>query len=94
MYKIYSKVVLTILIVAAILGFSVLLIVDGFPETRYNAMENRWETVPDNSNWSNKYNAMENDWSYQPSNSTQEYNAMNNSWDWSSGHNPRGNDDN
>jgi len=53
----------------------------------YNAFENRWETVPDQSNWGTKYNAMENNWSYQPENSTIEYNAFEDTWDWDSGYN-------
>ncbi len=61
-------------------------------DQRYNAMEGRWETVPDNSNWQPKYNAMEGEWSYQPQNAQTEYNAFENKWDWDSGHNP-GSDD-
>lgn len=57
----------------------------GFSEQQYNAMENRWETVPDNS-WSTQYNPMTNEWSQQPRGAKVEYNAMRNSWDWSSGH--------
>ena len=55
-------------------------------EQRYNAFENCWETVPDNSNWTPQYNAFDNDWSYQPSDADMEYNAFENSWDWDSGH--------
>lgn len=57
-------------------------------EQKYNAMENRWETVPDNSNWQTKYNPMENDWSYQPKDAKTEYNPFENKWEWDSGHNP------
>ncbi|MDP8261914.1 MAG: hypothetical protein P9M13_01255 [Candidatus Ancaeobacter aquaticus] len=64
------------------------LALNGYCKQEYNAMENRWETVPENSSWNMKYNAMNNDWSYQPDNSKQEYNAMENKWDWDSGHNP------
>lgn len=63
-----------------------------YGEQRYNAMENRWETVPDNSDWQPKYNSMENEWSYQPPRAQTEYNAFENRWDWNSGHNP-GSDD-
>jgi hypothetical protein len=61
-------------------------------DQKYNAMEGRWETVPDNSNWQPKYNPMEGDWSYQPSNARTEYNPFESRWDWDSGHNP-GSDD-
>lgn len=57
---------------------------------QYNPMENRWETVPDNSNWQTKYNPMENEWSCQPTDAKVEYNPMENQWDWDSGHNPGG----
>lgn len=65
----------------------------GHCEQRYNAMENRWETVPDSSNWQPRYNPMEGDWSYQPSNARTEYNSFENRWDWDSGHNPDGDGD-
>lgn len=61
-------------------------------EQRYNAHENRWETVPDGSNWQTQYNPHENNWSYQPQDAKTEYNAFENRWDWDSGHNP-GSDD-
>ena len=70
----------------------VLLPAIAYCEQRYNAMEGRWETVTDNSDWQTKYNAMEGDWSYQPKDAKTEYNAFENSWDWDSGHNP-GSDD-
>ena len=54
----------------------VMLASQGYCEQRYNAMENRWETVPDNSNWQPRYNPMENEWSYQPSNAQTEYNTF------------------
>jgi uncharacterized protein YpuA (DUF1002 family) len=57
-------------------------------EQKYNAFENRWETVPDNSDWQAKYNAFENEWSYQPKDAKTQYNAFENRWDWDSGHNP------
>lgn len=52
---------------------------------KYNAFEDRWETVPDN--WEMKYNAFEDGWSYQPQNAKVEYNAFEDTWDWNSGHN-------
>ena len=67
-----------------------LMLLAGFVATlqagqKYNAMENRWETVPDN--WENKYNAFDNSWSYQPRDAQVEYNPFENTWDWNSGHN-------
>ena len=53
----------------------------------YNAYENRWETIPDNSNWNNQYNAFKNSWSYQPDDSSLDYNVFENTWEWDSGHN-------
>jgi uncharacterized protein YpuA (DUF1002 family) len=61
-------------------------------EQKYNAFENRWETVPDNSDWQAKYNAFEKDWSYQPKDAKTQYNAFENQWDWDSGHNPDSDD--
>ena len=57
-------------------------------EQRYNAFENRWETVPDRSNWKTRWNAFDNEWTYQPPNADLEYNAFENRWEWDSGHNP------
>ncbi len=57
-------------------------------EQKYNAFTNKWETVPDNSDWQTKYNAFDNSWSYQPRDAKTEYNAFENRWDWDSGHNP------
>jgi len=69
-----------------ILFLSILLAMAGtcMAEQKYNAWENRWETVP--SNWETKYNAWDNSWSYQPENAKTEYNAWENKWDWDSGH--------
>jgi len=58
-----------------------------YAEQQYNAHENRWETVPDGSDWSPRYNAHENDWSYQPDDAQTEYNAYEGTWDWDSGNN-------
>jgi len=58
-----------------------------FAKQEYNAMEDRWETVPDNSDWDVKYNAMENEWSYQPEKAQTEYNAFEDKWEWDSGKN-------
>ena len=55
-----------------------------FAGQRYNAMENRWETVPDD--WNVEYNPMEDSWSYQPEEAEIEYNPMEDTWDWNSGH--------
>ena len=57
-------------------------------EQKYNPFTNKWETVPDNSDWQTKYNAFENNWSYQPRDAKVEYNAFENKWEWDSGHNP------
>lgn len=74
--------------VLVIVVMLLLLSVPIFAEQKYNAFENRWETVPDNSNWQTQYNAFENEWSYQPDNAEMEYNAFEDTWDWNSGHNP------
>jgi hypothetical protein len=66
----------------------ILLSSNAYCEQRYNAHENRWETVPDGSNWQTQYNPHENNWSYQPKDAQVEYNPHENSWDWNSGHNP------
>jgi hypothetical protein len=71
---------------------STLVVSAAYCEQRYNPNENRWETVPDGSNWQNQYNPHQNNWSYQPSSAQVEYNPHENSWDWDSGHNP-GSDD-
>ena len=60
----------------------------GYCEQKYNAFTNKWETVPDNSNWQTKYNAFDHSWSYQPRDAKTEYNAFENRWEWDSGHNP------
>ena len=53
-----------------------------YGEQRYNAFENRWETVPDNSNWTPQYNAYENEWKVQPQNAQIEYNAFENKFEF------------
>ncbi len=60
-----------------------------YAKQEYNLYEDRWETVPDNSDWTPQYNPYENDWSYQPDNANIEYNLYENSWDWDSGKNPQ-----
>ena len=66
---------LTIVISIAIYG-------NVYGEQRYNAFENRWETVPDNSDWTPRYNAFENTTTYQPKDAIIEYNAFENTFDW------------
>ena len=76
-------------IVATCIGLAVLLVTAcaAFAEQQYNVMEDRWETVPDNSDWSPKYNAMEDTWSIQPDDAKIEYNVMEDKWEWDSGKN-------
>ncbi len=57
-------------------------------EQQYNPNENRWETVPDGSNWTTQYNPHDSSWSYQPQDAQIEYNPHESTWDWDSGHNP------
>ena len=64
----------------------------GHCEQQYNPNENRWETVPDGSNWTTQYNPHDSSWSYQPQDAQTEYNPHESKWDWNSGHNP-GSDD-
>ena len=63
------------------------IVVPVLAKQEYNAMEDRWETVPDGSNWDVEYNAYENEWSYQPDDAEIEYNAYEDEWEWDSGYN-------
>jgi hypothetical protein len=54
---------------------------------KYNRFENRWDTVPQDSEL--QYNGFENRYSYQPKGSQLEYNGFENRYEWNSGHNPR-----
>ncbi|MFC2149828.1 hypothetical protein ACFLQ8_03905 [Candidatus Auribacterota bacterium] len=62
-------------------------------EQKYNSFSDKWETVPDGSDWNMKYNSMEGDWSYQPEDAQTEYNSFEDKWEWDSGHNPSGGED-
>jgi len=49
-------------------------------ETKYNPMENRWETTDQGDTL--KYNPMENEWGYEDPDSQIEYNPHENTWDY------------
>lgn len=74
------------IIFVCILAIS-LIAATGHCEQKYNPHNNKWETVPDNSDWQTRYNPHENDWSYQPKDAKTEYNPFENKWEWDSGHN-------
>jgi len=59
-----------------------------FAKQVFNAMENEWETVPDNADVSPRFNPMENNFSMQPQDANLEFNAFNSRFEWDSGHNP------
>lgn len=53
-------------------------------ETRYNVMEDRYETIPNGAgrNYELKYNVMEDEYSYQPKEAKPAYNVMENKTEW------------
>lgn len=51
-----------------------------FAEYKYNALEGKWEIVPEDAKL--RYNAMENEWSYTTPEADLEYNAMEDEWEW------------
>ena len=68
------------LVVGMLFAMNVLLATNVLAGQKFNPHENRWETVPDDSQM--RYNPHENDWSYQEPGAQTEYNPHENKWEW------------